>query len=106
MINIFERCKERFDEEIVENLLQYKNVRIEKIISDNHVSDWYDQGDDEYVCLLSGYAELEFLGKDNNIKTVALNPGDTLLIKKHERHRVSKTTQCNWLCIFIGENNF
>lgn len=106
MINLFSRPTEKFNEEIVQNLLEYKNVRIEKIISDNNVSDWYDQDEDEYVCLLSGYAELEFLDDNDKIKTVKLNQGDAMLIKRHERHRVSKTTECNWICIFISDENF
>ena len=56
-MNVYDRPAERPPEEIVELLLKQKNVRIEKIVSDGHTSDWYDQEEDEWVCLLTGEAE-------------------------------------------------
>lgn len=74
-----------------------RNIRIEKIISSYNQTDWYDQNEDEFVCLLTGIAELEFEGGE----TKTLTAGDTILIEKHKRHRVKSTTECNWLCMFF-----
>lgn len=106
--NIFERPNindlniDKF-EETVSVLYETKNlknrhVRIEKIISYYNSTDWYDQDEDEFVCLLSGTAELEF--EKGIVKE--LSQGDTIFIEKHKLHRVKSTTECNWLCIFCG----
>ena len=96
-MNIYDLPKEKLSEELIEILLDDKNVRIEKIISDGHTSDWYDQSEDEWVCLLKGEADLEF---ENGIKT--LYQGDTIFIPCHHRHRVARTTACVWLCVFVS----
>lgn len=96
--NLFDRPAARQPDEIVNELLHHKNVRIEKIVSDGHTTGWYDQDEDEWVCLLTGEAELEFENE-----TVSLCAGEWLLIERHKRHRVTRTTQCVWLCVFIGE---
>lgn len=96
--NIYERPQERTPNETIVALLQNKNVRIEKIVSDAHVSDWYDQDEDEWVCLLTGEADIQFTDK-----TKTLLPGDTLYLPRHTLHRVSRTTKCIWLCVFIAD---
>lgn len=96
--NLFDRPSIRLPDEIVSELLRHKNVRIEKIVSDGHTTGWYDQDEDEWVCLLTGEAELEF-----EHETKLLRAGEWLLIERHKRHRVARTTQCVWLCVFIGE---
>jgi len=95
-MNIFEIPNGNMPQELVEILLQNKNVRIERIVSNGHISDWYDQDEDEWIVLLAGEAEIEF---ENN--TVSLMVGDTMFIPKHQKHKVAKTTECVWLCIFI-----
>ncbi|MDR1603354.1 MAG: cupin domain-containing protein [Gracilibacteraceae bacterium] len=54
----------------------------------------------EFVALLEGNAAIEYL----NGKTATLSKGDTLLImiKPHERHKVSYTSTEPpvWLCVF------
>ncbi len=97
-MNIFDIPKGNMPEELVETLLENRNVKIERIVSKNHTTDWYDQDEDEWLVLLDGDSEIEF--KD---KTIKLTTGDTMFIPKHEKHRVSKTTECVWLCIFIGD---
>ena len=94
-MNIFDYPDEKFDNEIMKILHSGKNVRIEKIISKNNVSDWYDQEENEWLVLLKGEAEIEY--EDRKIKLVC---GNTLYIPAHIRHRVSKTTDCIWLCVF------
>lgn len=97
-MNVYDRPAERPPEEIVELLLRQKNVRIEKIVSDGHTSDWYDQEEDEWVCLLTGEADLEY---ETGVQT--LRAGDCVFLPRHRRHRVARTTACVWLCVFIEE---
>ena len=89
-------------EEFIEILFNNNVNRIERIVSQGHVSPedfWYDQAEGEWVAVLQGDAELEF--KDYKIK---LNSGDYIFIKPHELHRVIYTSsqpQCVWLAVFI-----
>lgn len=99
-MNIYRFPDEKIKSEIIETILNSKNVRIEKIISDGNTSGWYDQKEDEWVVLLKGEAEIEF---ENSIKV--LNAGDYIFIPKHKRHRVKRTAKCIWLCVFIGDEN-
>jgi len=98
-MNIYELPPLPLTEEVTTILVENKNVRIERIISTGQVSDWYDQDETEFVVLLEGNAIIEY----ENGKSVAMANGDTLLIKPHERHRVSYTSSeppCVWLCVF------
>jgi len=86
-------------EEAAAFLTENEHIRIERIISTGQVSEWYDQAETEFVILLEGNAIIEY----ENGKNVAMSKGDTLLIKPHERHRVSYTSSsplCVWLCVF------
>lgn len=98
-MNLFQVPDERLPGELTEVLAQSGTVRIERIVSDGQTSGWYDQEESEFVALLAGEARLEFEGG----KVAELRAGDTLLIRPHERHRVSYTGQspkCVWLCVF------
>jgi len=98
-VNIFDLPEFPLSEELVTLLTESGNVRIERIISTGQVSDWYDQCETEFVALLEGNAVIEY----ENGNSVVMTKGDTLLIKPHERHRVSYTSSeppCVWLCIF------
>lgn len=100
-MNIYNLPQLPLTEELITTLLENKNVRVERIISTGQTSDWYDQDEAEFVILLQGSATLEFLDKE-----VSLKAGDTILIKAHEKHRVSYTSSnppCIWLCIFTKE---
>ena len=94
-MNLFNYPKESFPEEIITILEENETVRIEKIVSCGQTSGWYDQEENEWVLLLKGEAELEFESYKRQ-----LSAGDYIVIPKHSRHRVSKTTQCIWLCMF------
>ena len=86
-------------EELTTILDESNGVRIVRIVSTGQVSDWYDQSETEFVVLLEGNAIIEY----ECGKSVSLSKGDTLLIKPHERHRVSYTSgepPCVWLCVF------
>ena len=98
-MNIYNLPPLPLPEEVTTILAEKDNVRIERIVSAGQVSDWYDQSETEFVVLLEGSAVVEF----DSGKSVAMSRGDTLLIKPHERHRVSFTSSeppCIWLCVF------
>ena len=98
-MNIFDLPKFPLPEELTTILAESNGVRILRIVSTGQVSDWYDQPETEFVVLLDGNAIIEY----ECGKSVSLSKGDTLLIKPHERHRVSYTSgepPCIWLCVF------
>ena len=98
-MNLFDLPSLPLPEELTTIYTENGNIRIERIISTGQVSDWYDQVETEFVALLEGNAVIEF---ENN-RTVAMSKGDTIIIKPHERHRVSFTSTeppCVWLCLF------
>ena len=77
---------ERFD-----TLVEERGIKIERIVSRGHVTpdgQWYDQERDEWVVLLQGAARLRFADREDPVE---LAPGDWLLIRAHERHRVDWT---------------
>lgn len=90
--------------EYFENLLSGPgNLRVERIISHGHVTpqgEWLDQDEDEWVLLLEGSAGIAF----PDGREVSLYAGDSLLLPKHARHRVSRTSSpCIWLAVFAQE---
>ena len=98
-MNLFELPELPLLEELTTVLTENNNVRIERIVSTGQVSGWYDQAETEFVALLDGNAVIEF----ENGKETVLTKGDTLLIKPHERHKVSFTSSeppYVWLCVY------
>jgi cupin 2 domain-containing protein len=78
-------------EEVFETWLETPAFRLERILSRGHTSPedtWYDQALDEWVMLLQGLARLQM---EDEVEPIDLQPGDTLLIPAHCRHRVSWT---------------
>lgn len=99
-MNLFQTPGAVLPEELVSVLAQSEAVRIERIVSTGQTSNWYDQAEAEFVALLAGSATLEF----EDGKTLALSPGDNLVIPPHQRHRVahtSTTPPAIWLCVFF-----
>lgn len=102
MGNIFSSIPQDIDNEIIEDLVKRKNVRIERIISNGHASPgegWYDQAENEWVIVLEGSGSILF---DNGVETV-LKKGDYLNIPAHSRHKVAWTDPDNvtvWLAVF------
>ncbi len=97
--NIFDRPNGYMPEELVEVLLErddIKHLRVERIVSQQHTTDWQDQDEDEWVCLLNGQAAIEF-----DDETKIIGAGDILFIPAHQRHRVARATDCVWLCVFV-----
>ncbi|TXK92904.1 phosphoribosylaminoimidazole carboxylase [Methylococcaceae bacterium HT4] len=92
-------------EELFTTLLQDENLKIERIVSRDHVSpadEWYDQDREEWVLLVQGEAVLEFAGQPKLIK---LQTGDYLHIPAHCKHRVNWThpdKDSIWLAIHFG----
>ena len=102
MANIFGARPEKFDQEVFEELIRDKHVRIERILSRGHSSPesgWYDQEENEWVIVLEGSGALVF----EDGREVILNTGDYLNIPAHTRHRVSRTDPdvvTVWLAVF------
>jgi len=97
-MNLFDLPKLPLSEELITILAENGSVRIERIISTGQMSDWYDQSEAEFVALLQGEARVEFEDRE-----ITMIKGDCVMIKSHERHRVSFTSSeppCVWLCVF------
>ena len=93
----------RAEEQTIE-LLSRPGLRIERIVSTGHASPpgfWYDQPQDEWVCLISGSAAVLI---DGEFAPRILAPGDWLEILAHVRHRVEWTDSnapTVWLAVHI-----
>lgn len=100
MKNIFENLEypKGKTQEKIEDLFSGKSFRVERILSSGQVSsEWYDQEEEEFVCLLQGEAKLQY--ENGNI--LSLQKGDTLFIPTHQKHKVIYTSEhCIWLCVF------
>jgi cupin 2 domain-containing protein len=99
IMNIYDMPEFPLVEEYTAVLTESGNVRIERILSTGQVSNWYDQTETEFVALIDGRAVIEY----ENGESINMVKGDTLLIKPHERHRVSYTSAeppCVWLCVY------
>lgn len=93
-------------QETVEVLLARESVRLERIHScaaSSAPGFWYEQQEDEWVCLLQGNASVEFADEG---KPRQLRRGDSLLIRAGRRHRVVATDPdpgTIWLALFWRE---
>lgn len=102
--NLFSEVPDRLPNEIFEDIVVTDNIRIERIISDGHSSPesgWYDQMENEWVLVLSGYGVLEF----DDGRQITLQEGDYYNIASHEKHKV-RATSCEektiWLAILYS----
>jgi len=101
--NLFRNIPDFSKNELMEEIVNNSNLRIEKIVSFGNSSPrefWYDQKEDEIVFLLKGSATLEFPDKE-----IFLNPGDYIFIPSHTKHRVKKTDTKKttvWLALFFN----
>ena len=102
-MNLFHDLPARMEQELVEVLARGEGARVERIVSWGQCSPagfWYDQGEHEWVTLLSGAARLRFAEGD---RVVSLAPGDAVTIPAHTRHRVEWTDPGQatvWLAVF------
>jgi cupin 2 domain-containing protein len=103
--NLFEGLPDRpLTDEQYDPLLDHAGVRIERIVSTGQTAPetgWFDQADDEWVCLLQGRARLEVEGGDET----DLVRGDWMFLPAHCRHRVTHTQAdppTVWLAVFMA----
>lgn len=100
-MNLLSNLPTYLPKELVTVLQEAQGVRIERIVSTGHRSPedfWYDQAENEWVLVLTGFAMVEF-----EDRTVQLNPGDYLNIPARTLHRVEWTAAGEptvWLAVF------
>ncbi len=88
-------------EELVERLAGGEGALVERIVSTGQATppgEWLAGERDEWVALLQGEAELSFADGSRT----RLEPGDYVLIRAGERHRVERTSSeppCVWLAV-------
>jgi cupin 2 domain-containing protein len=103
--NLLKDIPAELSEELISTILQAGNVRVERIVSQGHVSPpgfWYDQPQHEWVVVLEGNASVRF---ENETEPIQLERGSSLNIPAHVRHRVAWTTpdrKTVWLAIHYG----
>lgn len=99
--DFFSSSEPETSQETFLTLHQDARVKIERIASHGQASPegfWYDQPDDEWVMLVQGEASLVF----DDGRTVALQAGGHVLLPKHQRHRVERTSaDALWLAVHI-----
>lgn len=101
MANLFEAIPEALPEELFEEIVRGRGVRMERIVSRGHASPatgWYDQPRHEWVLVLKGKGVVAFESGEK----VTLGPGDHLTIPAHCRHRVAWTApdeETIWLAV-------
>ena len=89
-------------EEYTEIIWQSEHLRLERIISCGHISPpdfWYEQEEDEWVMVISGEGAITW----DNGEISHLKAGESLLIPRKKKHRVSYTSinpPCIWLALF------
>jgi len=89
-MNIFKEIPQDLKEELFEEIISNKKLKIERIVSYGHTSPkmgWYEQKDSEWVIVLQGEAILSFEKKED----VRLKAGDYLNIPAFQKHKVSWT---------------
>ncbi len=89
--NFLNDIPKQIPDEIIESVLNDKNITIERIISKGHFSppdQFYDQDKNEWIILIQGQAVLSL---EDPIEEVQMNSGDYLLITAHRKHRVEWT---------------
>ncbi len=93
---LFENLNFSKTKEILDVIYEDEKVRVERILSLNQVSDFYDQEELELVFLLDGFAEILM-----EEKIIKLKKGDFLKISPHKIHKVILQKNAIWLCIFL-----
>lgn len=103
--NLFDAIPTTLESEAFEDIVNARNVRIERILSKGHASPelgWYDQDENEWVVVLKGSGRLVF----DDGRSVTLNVGDYVDIPAHRRHRVEWTDPDEvtlWLAVFYRQ---
>ncbi|MFO1115341.1 MAG: cupin domain-containing protein [Beijerinckiaceae bacterium] len=103
--NLFADLPAALEAEQFTDILARQGVRIERIVSTGQASPpgfWYDQPQDEWVCVMSGAAAILI---DGEAKPRVLRAGDWLELPAHVRHRVEWTDPTQptvWLAVHVG----
>jgi cupin 2 domain-containing protein len=90
-------------DEVFEPLFERAGVRLERIVSFGQSTPpdaWYDQAQDEWVMVVAGAARLRIEGQG----VFDMNPGDTVFLPAHCRHRVEWTDPRQptvWLALHV-----
>lgn len=101
--NIYTKIPAIKDKEIFQILLKDKKIKIERIVSQGHVTEkggWLKEARDEWVMALKGAGRLRFLKGNRSIK---LRAGDYVLIPANTAHRVEWTSPLEktiWLAVY------
>ncbi|AFK56610.1 cupin domain-containing protein [Tistrella mobilis] len=104
MPNLLSPLPPRSIDEAFTEILTRPGIRIERIVSWGQATpegEWYDQGWDEWVLLLTGSAGLLIEGQGETV----LGPGDHVMLPARLRHRVSWTDDHQptvWLAVHLG----
>ena len=100
--NIFKNIPETLKDELFEDIVNSKNIKIERIISDGQTSPkegWHCSKQNEWVIMLQGEAILSYETEDD----IKLNRGEYISIPAFLKHRVSYTSKSEksiWLAIY------
>ncbi|MFT4097438.1 MAG: cupin domain-containing protein [Rhodoblastus sp.] len=91
-------------DERIDTLLARSGLRIERIVSTGQASPpgfWYDQPQDEWVCVIAGAAAVLVEGE---AQPRVMKAGDWLEIPAHVRHRVAWTDPTRhtvWIAVHV-----
>ncbi len=102
--NLLDEVPSALADEQITDLFAPPGVRIERIVSTGQASPpgfWYDQPQDEWVCVLAGSAGLLIEGE---AQPRELRAGDWLELPAHVRHRVAWTDAAQptvWLAVHV-----
>jgi len=96
--NIFDFELPACDSENFTTLLEHKNVKISRIVSNTLSSEQIFCGEkDEWVVVIQGCAKLEMEGVVHKLKK-----GDTLFIPANTQHKLLKTKKTViWIAVYI-----
>lgn len=99
--SLFTHPEAEASEETFTTLFEKAGVKIESIASHGQASPegfWYNQPGDEWVMVVRGEAVLEVQDQE----PLTMRPGDHVLIPRHVKHRVAKTTSDTlWLAVHV-----
>jgi cupin 2 domain-containing protein len=101
--NFFSNSPRQLTDEVFEDIINTKTVKIERIISRGHASPqnfWYDQDQNEWVMVLKGLAGLKFEACD---EVIVMKPGNYINIPARCKHRVEWTDpdeETVWLAVY------
>lgn len=87
--NLFDDIPNNADEEEFKVIAKSKGVVIERIVSHGHVSsEWYDQDETEFACVVRGEARMLFEGETEER---LMRKSDWVVIPAHCKHKVTWT---------------